>query len=205
MRRRISSKDCYAFLNTFNLYLHTYWANWVNSLTILILITLIGKLPFELEGTIPIVSQEGSLFCKTKIDQSTNVYWVPLSPDKIHAYTDTLTDTHSLSTGYKLAISVFFLSLIILSLDLALEFAGCIPLLCAPSPMLQSAHLASIEYLQQKRATDVWALLYFGIVISYHWKKMRNVTKESRGISWLAMPLKLKNIFKTEVFNCKES
>lgn len=92
-------------------------------------------------------------------------------------------------------ISFFFLSLIILFPELVLRLLVAFPCFVPPPPKLQQTHLASIEYLQQKWQTDVWALLCFSIVISYYWKKkMRSVTKESGGISWLAMPLKLKNI-----------
>lgn len=133
----------------------------------MILITLIGKLPFELEATVSVVtSQEGSLFCKTEIDQP--IFTEHLCPKQNTHNTDTLIGTHKLQSRYRWAISGLFLSLIMLSLGLALDFAGCIHLFCAPSPRLQQTHLASIECLQQKWPTDVRAWLYFGIVISYY-------------------------------------
>lgn len=57
--------------------------------------TLIGKLPFELEATVSVVtSQEGSLFCKTEIDQP--IFTEHLCPKQNTHNTDTLIGTHEL-------------------------------------------------------------------------------------------------------------
>lgn len=136
----------------------------------MILVTLIGKLPFEVEVTISVkFLKRDFYFVEQKlITQLTFTEYV--FPQTKYKHTQTHSYIHKnfkvntnklfLQIGYfnKLGISFFFLSLIIL-------FAGDIPLLCVSSPNLQR-HLASIKYLQQKWLTDVWALLYFGIEIS---------------------------------------
>lgn len=135
---KVSLKDCYAFLNT---YIYFISADILNKLSKEVEYfdhdNINRKTTFWIRSDyFNAVSQEGFLFWKTKIDQSTNNYWGPLPSDKIHAYTDTLIYTHKLYSEYKLVILFFFLSLMILFLELVLLFAGGIPLLCASSPKL---------------------------------------------------------------------
>lgn len=124
----------------------------IKRLNILILITLIGKLPFELEVTISMqFLQRDFYFAKERlISQPTLIEYLCLQTKYTHTQTHSYIHINSkvntnwlfLQIGYSifLPFSYHFIS------GIGASVCWWIPLLCASSPRLQQRHLASTEY-----------------------------------------------------------
>ena len=189
----------------FNLYLQTCWANWVNSLNKYFDPDYINRkatfwvgsdcFSCDISRGIPVLQNR---------NWSTNIYWAPLSETKYtqhrHTHRHTWTSKQIQMGDFgPLPFSYHVVS------GLGPWLCRLYSLVLCPLPQA-SADTSCINWVPTAEVANRCAgLAVFWYCDFLLLKKRRSVTKKSRGISWLTVPLKLKNIFKTEVFNYKES